>query len=758
MSAMDLNARGLAAQAAALNPQSFTQLCNSNLPSSIQRIDSTGHDRPAHGAATYVCDNQATAELMTRFPTAVFCTRQGRFFRLLPSQDGMITPEQLGCPPSQKGVDQRAWIQMAIDYAHAMRTHGVRGVAFQQNRYEIWVPLRDPSMNQGTPWITAAGTSVPHTDPRVYSGFPLIVRKRVALRAASGGTTFARRKYDGSDPAIWAGTQQLDPHPTRGGGYYWRGGMFFLMGLTFAQGNAVLASEGYDGLAAIDFEGKWILDGGIPQSGFGGQYVPTGESYPYASGKLRPEDGAGWDWSDKPIWASQQGWCGDINFDNLEIGGFRGELIYQAGNNHGSIRGNRLHLHDTDADAINPHPHLCGDGKPGRLEINHLILANAFQAMEGGFGDGASKIDLLEIDNCLQGGSLAATRYVSNPAGFTARPSFTIGRIRVRNAAYAVTHLTNIGEIVATDSPVSLGAVGGNFWSSVVGRIVMVHENKSSQVYFAPTLSLDATSPQDSWVGEIIHQRSPLARANGAGTGDAFQWAGSTYGPNIRIGSVSGDYMRAPRNTGGASTGFSPVMQEIKGTGVPSGPYNIETTPVMTDIPAWYLRLAVTNTASGGNFPFTLPAGSSRFPAGARLRLVHYISNVVFSLSTSNTRMGKRMLMLPNVQYDFISDGTLWIADTPGATLSGSVTAVLQKGGAPIPAGDVSDEVTLTIAGVRPGMEVRVTPMASLASDAQLMARVSADNTVAVRARNLNLAAPLTMTSSALRVTAEWAS
>jgi hypothetical protein len=77
--------------------------------------------------------------------------------------------------------------------------------------------------------------------------------------------------------------------------------------------------------------------------------------------------------------------------------------------------------------------------------------------------------------------------------------------------------------------------------------------------------------------------------------------------------------------------------------------------------------------------------------------------------------------------------------------LSGAVTATLLKSAAVIPAGDVSDEVTLTISGAKAGMHVSVTPNATINADAMLMGRVSADNTVAIRVRNANLSTTLSL-------------
>ena len=186
----------------------FTEMAEWRLAGTVQQIGSSGYGRSGLGAGAYVSDDRATAALCAAHPAACFRGDGNRYFRLVPDAQGMITPEQMGCPDHAPGVDARPYWQAALDYAHAMRGAGVRGVAAGQAEYEIRAPLRNADAEKGSP-NARSGTAD-------LSGFPLLIRSRVELRAAPDGTTFRRRKFDGSDPNVWAGTQRL------AGGGDWR--------------------------------------------------------------------------------------------------------------------------------------------------------------------------------------------------------------------------------------------------------------------------------------------------------------------------------------------------------------------------------------------------------------------------------------------------------------------------------------------------------------------------------------------------------
>ncbi len=102
-------------------------------------MESAGYSTVGLGPAVYGSDKLATADLATAHPRACFTAQNGKVFRLLGDNEGFITPEQMGCPTSATGVNQRVAIQAALDYCRAT---GLNGVKFAQQRYELWAPPR----------------------------------------------------------------------------------------------------------------------------------------------------------------------------------------------------------------------------------------------------------------------------------------------------------------------------------------------------------------------------------------------------------------------------------------------------------------------------------------------------------------------------------------------------------------------------------------------------------------------------------------
>lgn len=752
----------------------FDALPTLTIPEGTDMIQSVSKevDRNGLGGATYVSDDQANAALADAHPEACKVSANGRYFRLLPDAQGYISVEQMGCPSYAPGVNVQPFIQATIDYAHAMKPFGIKGVSFGQEKYELWTPMRKLGVNN------------PNGGPGDYSGYPIVISKKIALKSAPNGTELIRRKWNGRHPAEWlpgveGGTAQpmdyINPNANIApNGYTWRGGMIMLRH-TEREGPNDPRQYGldYTDLAGLVLEGRWVLQGGIPTSRFEGQYRPSGDQY--SSGKLRPSDGAGWDWSDKPVWQSNLGWTGDIMFDYLEVNGFRGEHFYQGGELHGSIRGRRLICSDSDANGFNPGPLWCEDTKPGRVEIEHITIRDCFQGFEGGSGRGHAWFGLVEIQDTMKPGVLAPGDYNQNPMTAATKPSLRIGQVVLTstklvegnryNTGYEVPYFTHIGEIVATDCIVAVGSAQGNFYSSSIGRITMIAHKAGRSV----DLKSDTESnnnyglhrSQDGYVGEIVYQRTPYARANNIQASSPFTWANANYGPNLRIGKVSGDAGGASQCSSGTAVlpAYVPILEDLSHLKQASGiGWNIETTPFIGIINAHFMRFVTTSNEPGLAFTATLPFPTGKYDHGFRFKAVHYLNNGIVSIATANTRMGTRFIMLPGREYEFMTDGSNWFPVTPSGVLVGTVTAALQKGGGAIPAGDVSDEVTLAVNGARAGMTVRVSPISILHADAQLIGRVAGDNTVAIRARNLNLAAPLTLAGAQYRVQLEWAS
>lgn len=655
-------------------------------------------DRIGLGRADMGNDSLCTSALAAQHPLAVKADRDGTLVRLLPDAQGFITVEQLGCPTYAPGVNAQPYIQAAISYANAMKPYGIKGVAFGQEAYELWAPLRNADQPQGSPGD--------------LSGFPCVVRKRIGLRAAPNGTTFIRRKFDGSDPNVFAGTQQL------ANGKYWRGGMFLLAGQTSRPTD-------YSELAGIDFLGRWMIRGGVPKSS-----MTSGTNM---GGNLDAQ-GRGWDYSDKPLWWHNDLHTGDVTFEHLEVDGFRGELVYQGGSSQGSLLGRRLILSNTDGDGFNPSPHFCSDGQLGRLEIEHVTIHHAHQALEGGGGIGQARIGLLEVYDCDSCSGLNGGRYLQGPLAFDPTPSLSIDKWVVKRCGPAsVLFYLNIGELVAYDTTVHLGAEAGNFYGTTLGRLVIVIDKVSAERVLFRSLSygdIRDQVPQDSYIGEITHIRTPFARANGRTSNVGFTWAGGiNLGANVRIGALSGEFFYGPgaNNTNYPIASY-PILERLGGGyNVPAQPsYNAETTPVMPGLNSYYVNLV--STATSGNFPVTLPSPTGKFGRGARIRLLNGMTQgghtVVFSVQTANLRNVNRRLIIPKNGYiEFESDGNFWNPVTPSHVIRGNVTTGIAAN---------TDSTPVTVAGAAVGMEVRVVPQADNGG-AQVIGRVTASDTVVLR-------------------------
>ncbi|KHL25303.1 hypothetical protein PK98_00745 [Croceibacterium mercuriale] len=132
-------AERLARDAAAGAPRLFTSMSAASLPTGATVIGSSGFAAVGMGAATYVSDANATADLARSHPLACFKGEGGRYFRLMPDAQGAITPEQFGCPIPAVGSNAQPYLQATLDYAAAVPD--VRQISFTQN-YDLWNPIR----------------------------------------------------------------------------------------------------------------------------------------------------------------------------------------------------------------------------------------------------------------------------------------------------------------------------------------------------------------------------------------------------------------------------------------------------------------------------------------------------------------------------------------------------------------------------------------------------------------------------------------
>lgn len=351
MSAVDFAARGIALRASAQSPLGFAELGQANLPASIRRIDSSGHDESGIGAATYVADSRANAALRTAHPLAVFVGAESRHFRLLGDTDGFITPEQIGCPPYVAGVNQQPWIQAAINYAQAV---GLKGVKFPQERYELWAPPRIGA-------FTASSDST--------GNFLVIDRAGISLLGMHANRTTLHCK--GPAGGSLATNYQVMNAPTYGGDVIWRGHGLMLTG-TASSSVARPADSALSHTIIRDL--IFYTDAvGVRNNAW--------PAYPLSRDATGVRENC-WDISNKGIYVQADVHVGNLLIENVDIIGFLGECIYTQNkgvNGNGRIVCRNLVMKHSNGQALNPNG-------PASFDVDGIYAENCSLAVEGWFG------------------------------------------------------------------------------------------------------------------------------------------------------------------------------------------------------------------------------------------------------------------------------------------------------------------------------------------------------------------------------------
>jgi hypothetical protein len=752
MSEIDFTARAMALRALAQTPLSFAELSQAQLPTSVIRIDSYGYSVPGVGAAVYVADGLSDAALLAAHPAAVFEGAEGRLFRLVPDADGFITPEQLGCPTYSPGTNQQPYIQAAISYAEEFGY----GVLFPQNEYELWTPLHVPDQDANTiPGATDFATAN-------FTGIPIIVRKRIEMRAAPAGTTLWRRCNDGSDPSVFANTQTINDAYGYG---YWRGGLICMVGKR-------PPFEDLGTLASLVFHGDWSLKGGIPRSA-------TPGIAPFVGGKYRLRaDGSGWDLTDKAIFPTGNSWVGNIEvYGNLEIDGFRGESLWRGGVRGGSIivRG-KLTCSNSDASAIDANMIRPDDN----FDIDHLVVREVYQPVERTAGYEA-RIGKLEIFDCNLGGNIGGGNMTDPNATMTevddprtegddlivATGALDIGHVhveRIASGAFSLGRNVRCGRATAIDCGFMIGQSNISGWNISVDQMEVTADRASIgdalTILAASSNAAGSMQAKACRVKHLVVNRTSFAIANGKRVTNPVHYSGS-LGADMMVERINGYSANQPfpRLIGSVPDWHVGVgeLEDLQVVNYGAISQNIEASPTLAYAAP---MMMLTTTTAGGHFTCTLPWMAGKLPVGSALWLNNESSGTagVISIATTNTNLRRRLIMAWRrwVKFRLAGDGFWYLVDSPMGELSGSLTTNLQKAGAAISAGDVSDDATLAISGARAGMRVRVTPTSVISGDAELIGRVSANDTVAVRAQNMNQAAPLTIGTVTYRIALEW--
>lgn len=725
--ALDLTARAMATAAlqSAGSVPLFTAISGRHIDEAVILIATGGYAQPGQGSALYVSDSLATPALAAAHPLFCATTRNGRIFRALADEEGLVAVSAggvIGTDVPDHATNHQPALQAAIAYARAV---GAGGLRFDRQHYSLWTPLR------------TFGTRQMDLD---LSGIPLVVTVSVEFRAAASGTILHRRKRDGSDPAIFAGTQQLAD------GSWWRGGMIALAGPKTAPAS-------YLDRPTLTLRGAWTLDGGIPMSGQA-TYTGPATSDPYP---LNP-DGSLWDISDKGIFFPSSYHNGDLVLEgHIRIDGFRGELIYQGGTTHGSIyQSGRLELSNSDGDGFNPGPGVSAAGD-GRILAEFIHVHHVRQALEGATGRLQASIGRMLIEDCTTAGGLRTGRWGDAPTIGTQNPTLVMTNVHVERSSNFVVHRGNqIGRLTCIDSYVDVGASNMDCFNASVDALTVIADRSS----LGRAVGFYTAGSGGTFNNRIRHlhcDQTASAIANSRTIGKPVDWNG-VLGAGNWVDQITGKASSPSASSNyAASTGFAVgfgqvAMDGFQGAG--NAVQNVETTPALTY--AYGHLVTLTTTAASGVFPVTLPNVAGKLPTGSRMRVHNGTAGSLMVFQTTNTRMPRRQLLRPNTTSLFEFDGSFWVPLSPYPVISGTLTASLQKAGAAIPAGDISDEVTLTLSGAKAGMHVSIAPSAAISADAMLMARVVSDNTIGIRARNANLGATLAIGSATYVVQATY--
>ena len=390
--ATDNIARSLATRALASEPRSFAELATARLAADIERIDSVGHAQPGLGAATYVRDERATAELMQTHPSACFAA-EGGYFRLLGTADAFVTPEMFGCPEYSPGINQQPYIQAAVDYCISA---GLKGVYFPQPRYELWSPARVGY---------APGDGYSNTN---HTGNFIVVRNgAMTLIGKHGQRTILHCK--GPNGGDMLTDYQVVSVSGYGGDCIWRGAALKLCGTVSAYG----PREADEKLSHLNIKDLVFLTDMVgTQNTDWPAYAPS-----HPSGARENS----WDVSNKGIYTQQDRQHGDMRFENVDMIGWLGEAFYLPGSFAAPdlTVGSKVTMRNcvvkhTNGQALNP-------GGPLVLDIDGFYAENCSAGWEGGAAIGQSRIVNAHFRNCR-----AASAAGSNSLESALRPDGTM--------------------------------------------------------------------------------------------------------------------------------------------------------------------------------------------------------------------------------------------------------------------------------------------------------------------------------------------
>ena len=686
----------------------FSQFSGQNINTNFDIVQTSGRTVKGQAAASYVADSLANAALFAAHPRFVGQTTNNRYFRALPT-GGEIQVELGGAVGDGTANDQPA-IQAAISYAEAI---GARTVVFTAKVYRLHCPLRtsDP-----------AGLIGQH----FYDGRPIVVSTPMVLRSVRHGGS--RLEYRANNGSARQNNWQQVFSPSANQQMVWRGGAVFV------KCPAIEPADPADrpGITLINI----ALDGGIPQG--------TVFEWP-----ARISDGEGWDATDKGIEIEPDRFSGDIQLIRSRITGFRGELIYQAGELNGELYIRSSVLGETNGDLFQS----CGTN----IDIDGLLGYKGLATYEGWSGRRGRMVNTV-FEDCVRTGGIAGGRVSpginrNTPLRFSDGlvPWFAIDA-EFRNCGPVMLGSWARGRVKLTDSYLILDGeqvYGEGLHDLDLDVIAQVDQLTG----FAPVVLLGSATPGKQTLSDVRIRlrccRSEAARAGGRIHSQPVDYRGS-FGPNVVIEQSSGE---AQRGSGPSGTVLTAVPDNypcfrgnrwLRTTGNWTNlNQDLSTNPQI--VPRADLMAVYANSA--GTWPMTMPV--SGIQHGHELTLRNLSGGGIFAslaASGAGASLPATRVLAPGAQITlrFDQELLLWREVQEPPPLKGSAAPVI----AAIAAGTVSPEVTVTCAGAAPGMAARVTPATDLGDSFEVCAiRISA-NAVKFRLRNNGAIAAAPATTS----------
>lgn len=665
MSALDFAARGMALRGLAQRPRLFADLAAAQLPTSVNRIDSSGHATAGWGQATYVSDDLATASLAAAHPLAVFQGADGRYFRLAGDRAGMVTPEQVGCPKYQAGINQQPFIQAAIRYAEAT---GLSGVVLPQRTYELWCPQR-----------TGA-----YTDQTHKSGHFIVIEGRIAL--VGGHPIRTKLHCRGPNGGSLETDFQVLNTPTYGGDVIWRGHGIFITG-TVSTGLARLPDEN---LATITLRNL------ILYSDARGTRNVAWPAFPASRDPTRVNC---WDTSNKGINFQANVQSGDVRAENVDIIGFLGECIYTSHLGQGAFYGRNIVCKHSNGQALNPNG-------PRVFDIDGFESENCGFTIEGWAGQGYARIVNARFKDSLRGNLNAGTGWAVQRRDDGSLPTLEIDAL-FQNCGDIYVGSGVFGKVTLIDSQLAVvGMTASQTIEDVTLDAVVVADAATSltAVRFATYTGAAARSIRNVNIS-LNCTRTRAVREAGRAVLDLMTQSGS-LGPEITV-RAKGIVNRVGAVLSGPLPDFyaSLVDEGIELLTAGATLVYPQTTPSPVVGSGW-LRLAGTAAGTTGIYPVTLPS-TSQFNDSATLIIEHKDdSSTAVRFEIDGLLLGYKDRIKLRAHKRF----NKWIVVERPARLKTAASIALPA----IAVGQEAGPFTIALTGARARHEARVVPAADL--------------------------------------------